>query len=97
MTYHALRAGAGVRGVVRVRVRVRVRQRAGVRRVVVRERDRLAGVHLLAEAEQVERGVRADLIFHACNYNVITVSVCFTDCTMIQFILHINSRQPEVK
>lgn len=45
-TYHALGSGAGVSWV----VRVRVGESTGVGGVVVREGQRLAGVHLLAEA-----------------------------------------------
>lgn len=66
ITDHALGAGARVSRV----VGVGVRQGAGVRGVVVREGQRLARVHLFAEAQQVERRVRADLVLHAYVDNI---------------------------
>lgn len=54
---------------------VGVRQGAGMRRVVVGERQSLGGVHLFAEAEQVKRCVRANLVFHAWNLITLLVSI----------------------
>lgn len=46
-------------------MRVGVGEGSSVRGVVVWERKCLARVHLLAEAQQMECGVGADLVLHA--------------------------------